>query len=96
MNGPTSADSGHIIITVGEIFWVPLHDVDIIPRKKWKRTTYTVVTSNVNPNGVGYATLKFEDGSINTFTFYSTNTMGWDVTKYTWKKQSDSTDYGTL
>ena len=96
MNGPTSADSAHIIITAGEIIWVPLHDVDRIPKNTWKRTTYTVVTSDVNPNGVGSATLKFGDGSIYKLTFYSADTMAWNATKYTWKKQSDSTDYGTL
>lgn len=88
MNGPTTADSGAIEITEREVIRIPLHDADRIPKNTWKRNAYTVNSVNVNPDtGAGYAILKFDDGSVNKFTLYSTSSMTWDKAKYTWKRQ---------
>lgn len=94
MNGPSMAESGHIAITENEIVYIPLHDVDRIPKSTWKRNAYTVSSVNVNPDtGAGYAILKFDDGSMNRFNLHSDNSMTWDKRKYSWKKQSDNTNY---
>ncbi len=94
MDGPSMAESGKIAITEREIVRIPLHDADRIPKNTWKRNSFTVSSVNVNPStGQGFAILKFDDGSMNKFTLYSGNTMTWDKAKYTWKRQSTSTNY---
>ncbi len=94
MDGPSMAESGHIIINDREVIRVPLHDVARIPQNTWSRNSYTVSSVNINPTtGQGYAILRFNDGSMNQFTLNSANSMTWDKAKYTWNKQSNSTIY---
>jgi len=94
MEGPTTAASAQILFTEDAIIFVPLHDVNQIPRSSWKKMHYTVNSVNVNPTtNEGFAFLKFDNGTLNRFDLHGASRMTWDKYKYTWTRRSTSTNY---